>query len=76
MTEKLGDDADEAMKALTKAGITKSLAKRAIEVAAEHGRFTIFALVDALTRIARELPNAGERTDADQKAAGLLALAV
>lgn len=76
MTEKLGDDAEEAMKALTKAGITKSLAKRAIEVAEGQGRFTIFALVDALTRIARELPNAGERTDADQKAAGLLALAV
>jgi histone H3/H4 len=74
MEEKLGDDAEDAMKALTKAGITKTLAKRAIEVAAGQGRFTIFALVEALTRIARELPNAGERTDADQKAAGLLAL--
>jgi histone H3/H4 len=74
MTEKLGDDAEEAMKALTRAGITKSLAKRAIEVAEGQGRFTIFALVDALTRLARELPNAGDRTDADQKAAGLLAL--
>jgi histone H3/H4 len=74
MESKLGEDAEETMKALTKAGITKSLAKRAIEVAAEQGRFTIFALVDALTRIARELPNAGERTDADQKAAGLLEL--
>ena len=74
MQAKLGDDAEETMKALTKVGITKSLAKRAIEVAAEQGRFTIFALVDALTRIARELPNAGERTDADQKAAALLAL--
>ena len=74
MQSKLGDDAEETMKALTKAGITKGLAKQAIEVAAEQGRFTIFALVDALTRIARELPNAGERTDADQKAAALLAL--
>ena len=74
MEAKLGEDAEEAMKALTKAGITKTLAKKAIEVAEGQGRFTIFALVDALTRIARELPNAGERTDADQKAAGLLAL--
>ncbi len=74
METKLGDDAEEAMKALNRAGITKSLAKRALEVAGEHGRFTIFAVVDALTRIARELPNAGDRTDADQKAAGLLAL--
>jgi hypothetical protein len=76
MDAKLGDDAEETLKALAKAGITKALAKRAVEVAAEQGRFTIFALVDALTRIARELPNAGDRTDADQKAAGLLALAV
>jgi hypothetical protein len=74
MEAKLGEDAEETMKALTKAGITKTLAKRALEVAVEQGRFTIFALVDALTRIARELPNAGERTDADQKAAALLAL--
>jgi hypothetical protein len=64
------------MKALTRNGIPKGLAKRALEVAAEQGRFTIFAVVDALTRIARELPNAGDRTDADQRAAGLLALAV
>jgi SAM-dependent methyltransferase len=27
-------------------------------------RFTIFAVVDALTRIARALPNAGDRSDA------------
>jgi hypothetical protein len=76
MEAKLGEDAEEAMKALTRNGIPKGLAKRALEVAAEQGRFTIFAVVDALTRIARELPNAGDRTDADQKAAGLLALAV
>ena len=57
MQSKLGDDAEETMKALTKAGITKGLAKQAIEVAAEQGRFTIFALVDALTRIARDLPS-------------------
>ena len=74
MEAKLGGDAEETMKALTKNGIPKTLAKRATEVAAEQGRFTIFAVVDALTRIARELPNAGDRTDADQRAAGLLAL--
>ena len=32
------------------------------------GRFTIFSVVDALTRIAGELANAGDRTEADQKA--------
>jgi hypothetical protein len=75
MEAKLGDDAEEAMKALTRNGIPKGLAKRALEVATGQGRFTIFAVVDALTRIAREQPNAGDRTDADQRAAGLLALA-
>ena len=74
MEAKLGEDAEETMKALTRNGIPKGLAKRALEVAAEQGRFTIFAVVDALTRIARELPNAGDRTDADQKASALLAL--
>ena len=34
----------------------------------------VFALVDALTRLARENDFAGERTDADQKAAQLLSL--
>jgi len=36
---------------------------------------TIFAVVDALTRIAHEQVHAGDRTEAYQKAASLLALA-
>ena len=40
-----------------------------------QGRFTIFALVDALTRIAREAKNAGDRTDVDEKASKLLSFA-
>jgi hypothetical protein len=75
MEQKLGDDAEEAMKALTKNGIPKGLAKRALDVAEAKGRFTIFALVDALTRLAGESEFAGDRTAADEKAAGLLALA-
>ena len=74
MEEKLGSDAEEAMKALTKAGIGRSLAKRALELAETKGRFTIFSLVDALTRLAGECEFVGERTDADQKAAKLLEL--
>ena len=35
---------------------------------------TVFSVVDALTRLARECEFAGERTDADQKAAKLLEL--
>jgi hypothetical protein len=75
MATTLGADTEEVLKVLTRSGVTKSLAKRAVEIAEGRGRFTVFALVDALTRLAGELPNAGDRTDADQKAAGLLALA-
>jgi hypothetical protein len=75
METKLGDSADEVMKVLAKNGITRSAAKQALEIAERQGRFTIFALVDALTRIARETENAGDRTDADEKASKLLSLA-
>ncbi len=75
MEEKLGDDAEEVMKVLQKNGITRSAAKQALEIAARQGRFTIFTLVDSLTRIARETNNAGDRTDADEKASKLLSLA-
>jgi hypothetical protein len=75
METRLGEDAEEVQQALAKAGIPRSAAARALEIAREQGRFTIFALVDALTRIAGEIRNAGERTEADQKAGRLLALA-
>jgi len=51
------------------------MARKATEVAREQGRFTIFTLVDALTRITREVHNAGDRTEAEQKVGKLLALA-
>ncbi len=69
MQEKLGDDAEETLTALTKNGIGRSMAKKALEIAEKAGRFTIWALVDALTRIAGESQNAGDRIEADQKAA-------
>jgi hypothetical protein len=47
-----------------------------LEVAQEQGRLTIFAVVDALTRLCREMENAGDRIMAGQKAAQLLELAV
>ena len=76
MHERLGNDAEEVLKVLLQHGISRTWAKQALEVAQEHGRFTIFAMVDALTRMAGELQFAGERAEADQKAAGLLTLAV
>lgn len=74
MVTTLGDDAEEVEKVLGKQGITRELAKRALKVAEEHGRFTVFAVVDALTRMTQEMKHAGDRNEADQKAARLLAL--
>ena len=76
MREKLGDDAEEVTKILAQHGISRSLARKALRIAEKQGAFTIFTLVDALTRLSRELPFAGQRTEVDQKAARLLALAV
>ncbi len=72
----LGDDADEVMGVVNKHGITRKLAKEAIEVAQRQGGLTIFAVVDAFTSIAGELSNAGHSTEADQRVSSLLALAV
>lgn len=76
METRLGDEAEEVADVLAKHGLGGSIGKKALAIASEQGRFTIFALVDALTRLAGELTNAGERTDADQKAGRLLRLAV
>jgi hypothetical protein len=76
MKELLGTDADEVRKLLAQRGISRSLAKQATEIAAEKGRFTIFSLVDALTRLTREVNWIGDRTEMDGKVASLLALAV
>ena len=73
MEARLGDDADEAMKLLSTRGIKGVLAKRALELARAQGRLTIFSLVDALTRLAGEFANAGDRLEVDQKASSLLA---
>ena len=75
METRLGDDAEEVAEVLSKAGVGQALGKKALEIACEQGRFTIFALVDALTRLSGEMKNAGERADADQKAGRLLQLA-
>ncbi len=50
-------------------------AKQALEIARQRGRFTIFSLVDALTRLSGDVKYAGDRLDFDQKASALLALA-
>jgi hypothetical protein len=71
----LGDKADDVAKVLAKQGIPRDLGKRALELAAQAGQFTVFSVVDALTRIAGEYKYVGDRVEIDQKASGLLALA-
>jgi hypothetical protein len=75
MHEQLGTDADEAVAELLRHGIGRSVAEKATEIAKEHGAFTIFALVDALTRMAGKIQNAGDRVELDRDAGRLLALA-
>lgn len=75
METRLGDDADEAMKALTKHGITRAMGSKALEIARQQGAFTIFALVDALTRLTQQVAYIGDRSEIDQKIGALLALA-
>lgn len=75
MSTTLGEDADEVLKVLAEKGITRTLAKKALDLAIEKGRFTIFSVVDALTRLAGEAEFIGDRTVLDEKAASLLALA-
>ena len=50
MEQRLGEDIEDAMKAMTKNGIPRGVAKKALEIAKQKERFAIFALVDALTR--------------------------
>lgn len=72
MTTKLGDDADEVLKVLAEKGIRKALATAAVELARTQGRFTVFSVVDALTRLAGEYRNGSDRLAIDVQAASLL----
>ena len=77
MTTKLGDDAEAVMKELERNGIPKKAAKAALKIAEKTGSFSIFSLVDALTRTSSgNLKFAGDRVQADQQAAKLLSLAM
>jgi len=71
----LGDKAEDVAKVLAKHGIPRDLGRQALQLAEQAGRFTVFTLVDALTRIAGNHQYVGDRTELDQKASGLLALA-
>lgn len=70
------EDSDEAQKALMKTGIGQRLTKQAVELAGQQGRFTVFSMLDAVTRLAGSIVNAGERNKVDQQVGTLLELAV
>ena len=75
MSQTLGADADSVAKELLKNGIPRNLAHNAVEIARQQGRFTIFSLVDTLTRLTQKAKFVGDRTEADAKVAAMLALA-
>lgn len=74
MHTRLGSDAEEVTKELGKHAIPQSFIKEALAIAAAQGGFTIFALVDALTRLTQRVTYAADRTEVDAKVAGLLSL--
>ncbi|MEZ6100639.1 MAG: DUF932 domain-containing protein [Pirellulaceae bacterium] len=76
MTERLGDDAEEVTKVLSAEKIPRGLIKDAMEIARQQGGFTIFALVDALTKLSQKVNYVGDRTELDSRIGQLLALAV
>ncbi|MEZ6082098.1 MAG: hypothetical protein R3C56_42410 [Pirellulaceae bacterium] len=63
MTESLGSDLEQVIKNLSAHGVSMSYVKQAVADLTEKGAsFTVFNAVDALTRIAGRLKNAGERS--------------
>lgn len=76
MDTSLGDDAEDVLKLLSDRGISRALAREALDIAKQQGAFTIFSLVEALTRINGRQAYAGDRSEADAKASRLLAMAM
>ncbi len=75
MSESLGDTADAALQALTKQAIPRATVTRAInELGAAGKPFTLWNLVEALTRYHTSVRYAGDRAERDQLVGKLLAL--
>lgn len=74
MVEKLGVDADEVAKRLGSEGIPRGLIKDALKIAQQNGGFTVFAIVDALTKLSQRVQLAGDRAELDAKIGRLLNL--
>ena len=72
MDTPLGDNAEEIASVLKREGIPRDAAKH---VFSNTDDLTVFGVVDAITRFAGKLANAGDRLTLDAKAAALLSLA-
>lgn len=69
---KLGNEVDEVMRELMMSGFNSRVAREALQIIQEEKDFTIFSVLQALGKIAAQLPNAGDRIKADRQAASLL----
>jgi hypothetical protein len=69
-----GQDHDESLRLLGQAKFTRGLATRAVEIAQQSGRLTIWSMVNALTQLSRHAHFAGSRAEIDHKASSLLDL--
>ena len=76
METPFGEDAEEVHKLLGKHGVSSRLAEQVVQTVGQRTPYTVFGIVDALTRIAGRYENAGDRLVVDQKAASLLSLAL
>lgn len=76
MTQRLGNDRDEVFKTLVGEKLPSTLVRDAIEIATQTGGFTVFSIVDALTKLSQRENFAGNRAAMDAKIGSLLALAV
>ena len=75
MQTRFGADADEVVGELRSRGIGQRLADEAVQLVPAWSEYSLFAIVDALTRIAGRSENAGDRLIIDQQAASLLSMA-
>ena len=76
METPFGNDAEEVRNVLSKHGVSSRIAEQVVQLTEQQASFSVFGIVDALTRIAGRYENAGDRLLVDQKAASLLSLAV
>ena len=76
MTTRLGDCSEDVIRQLTERRIPRHLVDQAMEMAQVHGGFTIYALVDALTRLSQNIRYAGDRSELESRICSLLGLAV